>query len=346
MATLVEESEMSVDIRNWQNTASRWSQAIEHYTQNCSTIRAERTADICRCNAIIDISGSMEGKKLIAVKLGLCSLIANFSDMDEMNITAFSGRSRPVTDGFLQVAQLREVIPRLLENLQVDGCTACYDAVIQGIKALRTRCDDATDSAPHKNVTIVLTDGDDNESKTSPLDVERHLCSPGINSFMFIMVAVAMSAREEKRFRNWMDLGHCKQISVNVKTGTSLVGVFKEMLLSRILQSDVATSGRFLEHGGVAIEADACVDSEAFASLRNNMLRGARGGSPTCDEGGEEDGKACGLYAGYHSDGVSCVDSCSDNGDDDGDVFLDDFEDIGDDFESGSISDGSCCAEL
>lgn len=335
MAAILDESERSVDIHNCVNTAARWSQAIEHYSQSCSSVRAERTAGICRCNAIIDISGSMEGKKLIAVKLGLCSLLANFSENDEMNITAFSGRSRPITDGFLPVAQLRQVVPRLLENLQVDGCTACYDAIIQGIGALRTRCDIADDSTPHKNVAIVLTDGDDNESVTSPHDVESHLCRPGINSFMFIMVAVAMSAREEMRFRSWMDLSHCKQISVSVKTGTSLVGVFKEMLLSRILQSDITASGRFLGQGGVPIDhTTSFVNSQELASLRNNMLRGTRGGGGgigVCDEG-ECDG------ALYDSDGVSCVDSCSDHGDDGNEaLFLDDFEEIDD----GSGSDGS-----
>ena len=78
----------SVDVTNMDNSVSRWAQAIQYYHKSCSTIRSNRTDEKCRCTAVIDVSSSMEGKFLICVKLGLCSLIANLNDDDEMNITA------------------------------------------------------------------------------------------------------------------------------------------------------------------------------------------------------------------------------------------------------------------
>lgn len=308
----------SVDVSNRENNVARWSQAIDHYTRNCAGVREARTPDLCRCTAIIDISGSMEGKKLTAVKLGLCSLISGLDDCDEMNITAFASHCFPVTDGFLPVLQLRNALPALLADLRVDGCTACYDAIIQGIHGLRNRIETHPNPSMTKNISVVLTDGEDNESKFKPVHVEHHLCSPGISSFMFIMVAVAMTSREERHFRRWMDMGHCKQISVSVKTGSSLVGVFKEMMLSRILQSEV-TGGRFLEDGGVALQHDPFAhnwetSTEAFNSIRQSLMRRRRRGGEGGGDVGQDDNGDVNMEDmgdGYESDGVSCVSSCS-----------------------------------
>lgn len=189
----------SGDVKNADNSTARWARAILYFSQSCETLREGDTGERCRVNAVIDVSGSMDRSKLTAVKLGICSLVANLKDTDELNITAFSGRCKPITGGFRPVLELKESTPTLLQRLRTDGCTACYDAIIAGVKDLRGRCREAAspEAAAEKNIVIALTDGADNESRHKASHVLRHICSPGIPNFMFMMVAADMQAREK-----------------------------------------------------------------------------------------------------------------------------------------------------
>lgn len=191
----------------------------------------------------------MEGKKLIAVKLGLCALISHLQDNDVMNITTFSDRNRTITNGFQLVRDLKVNFPQLLTNIRDDGSTAFFDAVIDGIRHLRSYTRQTSvlppntileqQEAAEKAIVIALTDGEDNSSRHSSAMVFYRLTNPGINHFMFILVAVDMRQIEEDTFRSWMELRHCKQMSVNIHTGSKLVSIFREVLVHRVLLTDV-----------------------------------------------------------------------------------------------------------
>jgi hypothetical protein len=189
---------------------------------------------------------------------------------------------------------------------------------------------------------IALTDGQDNESKHQARHVLQHILNPGINKFTFLMVAADMNRREERAFRDWMDLVHCKQISVSVKTGTRLVSVFKEMLLSRILQTDIESS-RFLQECGEGIDndlyrADVCREDDAtFLRLRQQYTRRTTAKAPASPTEGCEEGE-CDDDSDCDSAGVSRCYSCSLGGnEDDGslssgsesDIYDDDYDDDG-----------------
>lgn len=316
--------EKAVDVSNMDNSVERWKRAVEYYRSSGASIRRDRTEENIRCVAIMDTSYSMDGTRLICVKLGLCSLLANFESDDEVSLISFATKVQSVTDGFKPVSELVEVAPKLLHDMDTNGCTACYDAIVDGITKMRDRVSMfGSFSSSHKrfkNVAIVLTDGDDNESIHTPRSVEKFLISPGMKTFMFLFVAVEMSRRSELKFRRWMEMSHCKQVSVSVRTGSALVGVFKEMLLCRILQSE-GTSTRFIQNGScVEAKCENLQDVE-IDELRCHLLRtmpNAEKINLDAFEGNELD------EFSYHSAGVSVVDSCSSGGGDNSEFEFED----------------------
>jgi hypothetical protein len=313
-----EQLERSVDVRNTSNSIDRWTLALSMYSQQKHPAADNHPTDSeadpaiitpsvfhradgkVIINALIDISGSMAGTKLIAVKLGLCALISQLEDNDIMNITSFSDRSQTITGGFQTVGQLKEFLPYLLFNLRDDGSTAFFNAVIEGIRHLRNYSQGklvqfqlanlnnnnrssfrhGNNNPPPANVPVIpttsvtltpeenqkvilmaLTDGEDNASRYTSVQVLYRLAHPGVDNFMFILLAVDMALREEQTFRSWMELRYCKQISVNIRSGSKLVQIFKEVLIQRILQSDVS-QGRFYRLADDEAEEDDGGDGE------------------------------------------------------------------------------------
>ena len=147
-----------VNVTNSLNTEARWKAALDTYRQTSDEIRSGRSPGKIAMNTLIDVSASMEGKKLIAVKLGLCALLAHLDDADTINISAFSERTWTITNGFKTVGVLKSQLPALLERLKDCGSTACYDAAITGISELRSHCS-VSDTEPidSKRVVVVLT---------------------------------------------------------------------------------------------------------------------------------------------------------------------------------------------
>jgi hypothetical protein len=278
--------DLSVDVKNSDNSVRRWETALATYSQqnetsSGSTVMNEgggggpsRSQGRVVLNALIDISGSMQGTKLIAVKLGLSALISQLEDKDVMNITSFSDRSQSITGGFQTIGSLKRILPVLLNALLDDGSTAFFDAVIEGIRHLRHYShgrvvlnDNSallvnqqvnnnnnnnipvvviTPEENQKCIVIALTDGEDNASRYSSPQILYRLSNPGINNFMFVLLAVDMGENEERTFGSWMELRYCKQISVNIRSGSKLVQIFKEVLINRILMTEV-NNARFYQ---------------------------------------------------------------------------------------------------
>jgi len=251
----------ATDVANQVNTAERLSSALAIYGQQQGTgtqqqgapapAAGEDSGGVIIIKLVIDTSGSMTGTKLTSSKLGICAVVSSLRDDDLVDISTFSDRSTSITSGFHRVGEICGELPNLLECVEADGGTAAFDAVIQALQSLRafTRSSDSTST--DKTVLILLTDGEDTSSHRTSQDVFLSLQSPGLSRFMFVLVAVQMEAREEGVFTEWVELRHCKQISVSVRTGQRLVAVFKETLMSRILHT-AGSNERFYQIGQTA----------------------------------------------------------------------------------------------
>ena len=230
------------------DTIQRWRDALDYYSSQVQAIPASaitRTTGRVYFSCVIDVSGSMEGTKLNAVKMGLCAIVASLDVDDMINITSFSDRIRPVTAGFVTILEARRLLPELLVLVEASGSTSMYDATCQGIMDLREKSDRTIEECDgRKYVLVVLTDGEDSSSRRNPEIVRRYLEGPGFDRFMYVLIAVEMQPRQEAAFESWVAMRHCKQMSVSVRTGARLVQIFKESLIDRVLLSE-ANSNRF-----------------------------------------------------------------------------------------------------
>lgn len=186
--------------------------------------------------AVIDTSGSMKGNKITAVKLGLCAMAAYLHDTDLFSISRFHEQTEMVTPGFFPVQQLRATLPRVLVGVEAGGGTAFYDAIERGLEAIHALSAFAPPNT--RRVLIALTDGEDTSSVRSVEQIESRIADPGINNFMCIIMAVGMSPYDRARFQPWLRYRHMKQLSVDVQTGSTLVTVFKEVLMSRVYTTE------------------------------------------------------------------------------------------------------------
>jgi uncharacterized protein with von Willebrand factor type A (vWA) domain len=180
--------ERAIDANNSDNSVGRWERAIVTY-------RAQHQRDgsspfTVVLNAIIDVSGSMSGVKLVAVKLGLCAVVAHLAPSDLMAISAFCTSTTSLTGGsFFAADRLLAALPRILTAVAADGGTAFFDAVSTGLAGL-SQYSSVLQEASHRNVLVVLTDGADTSSRLRAPDIMAKLAAPDINNFMFMFMYV------------------------------------------------------------------------------------------------------------------------------------------------------------
>jgi Ca-activated chloride channel family protein len=122
----------------------------------------KKAADIA---LVLDTSGSMqEDNKLTNAKTGAKQLVSLLSDKDNFSLLQFSNSFNwASTDQVLGVS--RKSSTDAIDSLFPDGQTALYDAVGQAYSHLEQM------PADHIRALIVLTDGDDNQSKATLNDL-------------------------------------------------------------------------------------------------------------------------------------------------------------------------------
>ncbi|HSJ04556.1 MAG TPA: VWA domain-containing protein [Verrucomicrobium sp.] len=110
---------------------------------------------------VLDVSGSMKSdSKIIYAKKGAQQFIQMLGDKDELSVLPFNdkvtwlAKSKPL-------AGERDAIKRSVDSLFVDGGTALYDAVVDGLAYLK-----ANPRPDMINAMVVLSDGADTHSKT------------------------------------------------------------------------------------------------------------------------------------------------------------------------------------
>jgi Ca-activated chloride channel family protein len=122
----------------------------------------KKSADIA---LVLDTSGSMrDDNKLTNAKAGAKQLVSLLSDKDDFSLLQFSNSTTwASTDQALGVS--RKSSTDAVDSLFAGGGTALYDAVGQAYSHLEQR------PADHIRALIVLTDGEDNQSKATLNDL-------------------------------------------------------------------------------------------------------------------------------------------------------------------------------
>ena len=125
---------------------------------------------------VIDSSASMLGNKLPAVQNTLQAYINHLGPKEKIALIDFdSAVRRPVIVDASEKG--REKGLKFISNLKADGGTALYDAAIYARNWLRQNL-----SSNAINAVLILTDGEDSESKISFRDLEEELKNSGFNS--------------------------------------------------------------------------------------------------------------------------------------------------------------------
>jgi Ca-activated chloride channel family protein len=115
---------------------------------------------------VVDTSQSMaEGGRLDHAKAGLKAFLKGVQPQDRVGLMAFSTETRPLVDIGPAPRQV-PIIRRYIDGLSPDGGTAMYDATAEAVR----RVESLRDFRRHINAVVVLTDGDDVNSRAYTAD--------------------------------------------------------------------------------------------------------------------------------------------------------------------------------
>jgi Ca-activated chloride channel family protein len=113
---------------------------------------------------IFDVSGSMNGEKIQKARQALSKFIGTSHPMDEYFLIAFNKRAQLLLDR----TRNGEAVLDKLQLVQPKDNTALYDAVYLGTEKVTT-------GAHQKRALIIISDGQDNNSRYTFSDVRREL---------------------------------------------------------------------------------------------------------------------------------------------------------------------------
>lgn len=113
--------------------------------------------------AVLDISGSMRGEKLIQVKEAVRQAVRRLHDGDVFSLTVFSNEVRCVMEPTVVNDALRRTVESALQEIQAGGMTALCGGLELGLEKALARKQETT-------LVLLLSDGQANVGET---DVER-----------------------------------------------------------------------------------------------------------------------------------------------------------------------------
>jgi Ca-activated chloride channel family protein len=119
---------------------------------------------------VVDTSGSMnDERKLTQAREGLQIFLRQFSQRDRVGLVTFSETAYTVVP-IGDVRTNRAALQSAVANLTAAGGTAVYDATARGVDLVAAMHD-----STRINAVVVLTDGDDNESRLTAAALEARL---------------------------------------------------------------------------------------------------------------------------------------------------------------------------
>ncbi len=111
--------------------------------------------------AVIDISGSMRGDKMVTARNSLLQFVNMLDDRDRLQVLVFSSEVNTLTP-LSPLGDKRADVLMRISGITEKGKTRLYDAIRQGYQDLMKNGDPR-----HIRAMVVLSDGEDTDSQTS-----------------------------------------------------------------------------------------------------------------------------------------------------------------------------------
>ncbi len=125
---------------------------------------------------VFDVSGSMSGEKIIRARDALARFIQTSHPEDEYSLISFDNSARLLLDRMRD----SEALLAQFGHVNPQGNTALYDAVAFGLDAL-------VFGRYAKRALIVVSDGEDNRSRSSFSQVKRKLQESGVTIYTILI---------------------------------------------------------------------------------------------------------------------------------------------------------------
>ncbi len=122
--------------------------------------RAKKPVDLV---ILMDVSGSMSGKKIATARQSLIQFVDMLDDRDRLQIVLFSDEMITLTE-LSALGEKRDDVRRRVSGIIEQGDTRLYDSVLFGLQQLEQSGD-----PKHIRAVVVLSDGEDTAS-TVPFD--------------------------------------------------------------------------------------------------------------------------------------------------------------------------------
>lgn len=110
---------------------------------------------------VLDVSGSMRGEALKQAKVGARTFFESIPPADRARVLFFSNRMSWASESFEALSAARTKLAQAVEEAIANGGTALYDAVLEAMKPGAGEPEGAI------RAVVLLTDGEDTDSKTS-----------------------------------------------------------------------------------------------------------------------------------------------------------------------------------
>lgn len=135
---------------------------------------------------LFDVSGSMSGEKIQKARQALSKFIGTSHPMDEYFLIAFNKRAQLLLDR----TRNGEAVLDKLQYIQPKDNTALYDAVYLGV-------DKVTRGAHQKRAIIIISDGQDNNSRYTFNDVRKQLKESDVSVYAIGILGGGGGGRED-----------------------------------------------------------------------------------------------------------------------------------------------------
>ncbi|XP_060060463.1 inter-alpha-trypsin inhibitor heavy chain H3 [Erinaceus europaeus] len=125
---------------------------------------------------VIDISGSMQGRKMQQTKDALLRILQDVKEDDYLNFILFSSDVTTWKESLVQATpQNIQLAKEFVKNIKVEGATNINDALLRGIEMLKKAREEHLIPERSTSIVIMLTDGDANTGESRPEKIQENV---------------------------------------------------------------------------------------------------------------------------------------------------------------------------